>query len=168
MANKYSKVNWTPGTWTNREHDRQDGRHGHTVKLSGPNDPVLRMIHPHTPIDPEGHVGWWMTENWDPSIWYLVRVFTHRDTRHPSMGYLTRVTREYLVELNPFYDLGWNWYNSPATYRQDVLTGVLCSKFRLREGTKISGHISDTCVQGKPSYLFKFRYRKELVRTTRV
>jgi hypothetical protein len=167
MAKKYDAVKWVPGTWTNRKHDRQDGRHGHTVRLSGPNDPVLRMIHPHTPIDPEGHVGWWMVENWDPSVWYLVRVFTHRDTRHPSMGYRIRTTKEYVVEVNPFHHLGWNWYNGPQNYRDSILIAVLC-RFRVREGTEISGYISDTCVQGKPSYLFKFRYRKELVRTTRI
>lgn len=169
MANKYDAVKWVPGEWTNRAHDKQDGRHGHTVKLSGPNDPLLRMIHPDTPIDPEGYVGWWMVDNWDPTVWYIYRIFTHRKfVINKSMGYHGRVTKEWLVEIQPFHHIGWNWYWSPEGYQQDLLTAVMCSKFRVREGTEITGYLHDTALITQKKYNFQFRYRKELVRTTRI
>jgi hypothetical protein len=153
---------WVPGTWTNREYD-QPSRYGTPFKLSGPNDPVLAMLHPKTPIDPEGNVAWWMADNWNPRVWYLVQVYAHRDSFHPSMGRV-RTTRHYEVELNPLFHLGWShWgYNE----WDSVLAGVIATKFRPREGTELRGHIRDDSRNQK--YPFTFRYRKELIRTTRI
>jgi len=166
VTKKSNNLVWTPGTWTNREHDLQDGRHFKTFKLSGSNDPVLEMLHPDTPIDPEGNVGWWMVDNFDPREWYLVRVYTHRESSHPNMWHRIRTTREYLVELNPLFHLGWHHYRPSTGYRDNVLTGVMVSKFRPREGTELQGHISDSSATQK--YPFTFRYRKELVSITRI
>lgn len=148
-------IQWKPGEWTNNRNFRSQNSWSNTpaMRVTSAKDPLLSLLHPDTPIDPEGYVAHWAAPNWPAgALEYCVNVF------YPADRYGVERGVEWVVEVQPLWHL-------PYPKNKESVNDAVRKLFRTRSTTSLTLYArSYYDYDGRTPRWYTGHFRKEIVR----
>lgn len=147
-------IQWKPGEWTNNIDFRSQNSWSNTpaMRVYSAKDRLLSLLHPDTPIDPEGYVAHWAAPNWKAGAFeYYVNVF------YPADRYGVERGVEWLVEVQPLWHL-------PYPKKGESVDDAVRKLFRIRSSTRLTLHArSRYYYDERTPRWYTGHFRKEIV-----